>query len=140
MVVQRTFVMIKPDGVKRGLVGEIIRRFESKGLKIVALKMIKLSREKAEELYAVHKGKHFFKDLIEFVTSGPVVAMVLEGDEAVSVVRTMIGPTDGRKAPPGTIRGDFALSVQENIIHAADSVETAIREMKIIFKDEDFVC
>jgi len=140
MVVQRTFVMIKPDGVRRGLVGEIIRRFESKGLKIVALKMIKLSREKAEELYAVHKGKHFFKDLIEFVTSGPVVAMVLEGDEAVSVVRTMIGPTDGRKAPPGTIRGDFALSVQENIIHAADSVETAIREMKIIFKDEDFVC
>ena len=140
MVVQRTFVMIKPDGVKRGLVGEIIRRFESKGLKIVALKMVKLSREKAEELYAVHKGKHFFKDLIEFVTSGPVVAMVLEGDEAVSVVRTMIGPTDGRKAPPGTIRGDFALSVQENIIHAADSVETAIREMKIIFKDEDFVC
>ena len=139
MVVQRTFVMIKPDGVKRGLVGEIIRRFESKGLKIVALKMIKLSREKAEELYAVHKGKHFFKDLIEFVTSGPVVAMVLEGDEAVSVVRTMIGPTDGRKAPPGTIRGDFALSVQENIIHAADSIETAIREMKIIFKDEDFV-
>jgi len=140
MVVQRTFVMIKPDGVRRGLVGEIIRRFESKGLKIVALKMIKLSKEKAEELYAVHKGKHFFKDLIEFVTSGPVVAMVLEGDEAVSVVRTMIGPTDGRKAPPGTIRGDFALSVQENIIHAADSVETAIREMKIIFKDEDFVC
>ncbi len=140
MVVQRTFVMIKPDGVRRRLVGEIIRRFESKGLKIVALKMIKLSREKAEELYAVHKGKHFFKDLIEFVTSGPVVAMVLEGDEAVSVVRTMIGPTDGRKAPPGTIRGDFALSVQENIIHAADSVETAIREMKIIFKDEDFVC
>jgi len=140
MVVQRTFVMIKPDGVRRKLVGEIIRRFESKGLKIVALKMIKLSREKAEELYVVHKGKHFFKDLIEFVTSGPVVAMVLEGDEAVSVVRTMIGPTDGRKAPPGTIRGDFALSVQENIIHAADSVETAIREMKIIFKDEDFVC
>ena len=139
MVVQRTFVMIKPDGVRRRLVGEIIRRFESKGLKIVALKMIKLSREKAEKLYAVHKGKHFFKDLIEFVTSGPVVAMVLEGDEAVSVVRTMIGPTDGRKAPPGTIRGDFALSVQENIIHAADSVETAIREMKIIFKDEDFV-
>jgi len=139
MVVQRTFVMIKPDGVRRGLIGEIIRRFESKGLKIVALKMIKLSREKAEELYAVHKGKHFFKDLIEFVTSGPVVAMVLEGDEAVSVVRTMIGPTDGRKAPPGTIRGDFALSVQENIIHAADSIETAIREMKIIFKDEDFV-
>ncbi|OYT59540.1 MAG: nucleoside-diphosphate kinase [Desulfurococcales archaeon ex4484_217_1] len=101
MVVQRTFVMIKPDGVRRKLVGEIIRRFESKGLKIVALKMIKLSREKAEELYVVHKGKHFFKDLIEFVTSGPVVAMVLEGDEAVSVVRTMIGPTDGRKAPPG---------------------------------------
>ncbi|RLG74325.1 MAG: nucleoside-diphosphate kinase [Thermoprotei archaeon] len=140
MVVQRTFVMIKPDGVKKGLVGEIIKRFENKGLAIVALKMLKLSREKAEELYAIHKGKHFFEDLINFVTSGPIVAMVLEGDEAVNVVRTMIGPTDGRKAPPGTIRGDFALSVQENIIHAADSIEAAIREMKVIFKDEDFIC
>lgn len=140
MVVQRTFVMIKPDGVKKRLIGEIIRRFENKGLAIVALKMLKLSREKAEELYAVHKGKHFFEDLINFVTSGPVVAIVLEGDEAVNVVRTMIGPTDGRKAPPGTIRGDFALSVQENIIHAADSIEAATREMKVIFKDEDFVC
>ncbi len=139
MVLQRTYVMIKPDGVKRGLIGEIIRRIENKGLKIVALKMLKLSKEKAEELYSVHKGKPFFNSLVEFVTSGPVVAMIVEGDEAVSVMRTLIGPTDGRKAPPGTIRGDFALSIQENIIHAADSVETAEREMWIVFDKSEVV-
>lgn len=139
MVVQRTFVMIKPDGVKKGLIGEIIRRFENKGLRIIALKLMRLTREKAEELYAVHKGKPFYESLVEFVTSGPVVVMVVEGDEAVSVVRTMIGPTDGRKAPPGTIRGDFALSIQENIIHASDSIKTANREISIVFTDKEFV-
>ena len=139
MVKQRTYVMIKPDGVKRGLIGEIIRRIENKGLRIVALKMLRLSREKAEELYSVHRGKPFFESLIEFVTSGPVVAMIVEGEEAVSVMRTLIGPTDGREAPPGTIRGDFALSVQENIIHAADSVESAEREMWIVFSKDEVV-
>ena len=139
MVVQRTYVMIKPDGVKRGLIGEIIRRIENKGLRIIALKMLRLSREKAEELYSVHRGKPFFESLIEFVTSGPVVAMIVEGEEAVNVMRTLIGPTDGRKAPPGTIRGDFALSVQENIIHAADSVESAEREMWIVFSKDEVV-
>jgi len=139
MVKQRTYVMIKPDGVKRGLIGEIIRRIENKGLRIVALKMLRLSREKAEELYSVHRGKPFFESLIEFVTSGPVVAMIVEGEEAVSVMRTLIGPTDGRKAPPGTIRGDFALSVQENIIHAADSIESAEREMWIVFSKDEVV-
>jgi len=139
MVIQRTYVMIKPDGVKRGLIGEIIRRIENKGLRIVALKMLRLSREKAEELYSVHRGKPFFESLIEFVTSGPVVAMIVEGEEAVNVMRTLIGPTDGRKAPPGTIRGDFALSVQENIIHAADSVESAEREMWIVFSKDEVV-
>jgi len=139
MAVQRTYVMIKPDGVKRGLIGEIIRRIENKGLRIVALKMLRLSREKAEELYSVHRGKPFFESLIEFVTSGPVVAMIVEGEEAVNVMRTLIGPTDGRKAPPGTIRGDFALSVQENIIHAADSVESAEREMWIVFSKDEVV-
>ncbi|MCD6114421.1 MAG: nucleoside-diphosphate kinase [Thermoprotei archaeon] len=139
MAIQRTYVMIKPDGVKRGLIGEIIRRIENKGLRIVALKMLRLSREKAEELYSVHRGKPFFESLIEFVTSGPVVAMIVEGEEAVNVMRTLIGPTDGRKAPPGTIRGDFALSVQENIIHAADSVKSAEREMWIVFSKEEVV-
>ena len=139
MAVQRTYVMIKPDGVKRGLIGEIIRRIENKGFRIVALKMLKLSREKAEELYSVHRDKPFFESLIEFITSGPVVAMIVEGEEAVSVMRTLIGPTDGRKAPPGTIRGDFALSVQENIIHAADSVESAEREMWIVFSKDEVV-
>jgi len=139
MAVQRTYVMIKPDGVKRGLIGEIIRRIENKGLRIIALKMLRLSREKAEELYSVHRGKPFFESLIEFVTSGPVVAMIVEGEEAVNVMRTLIGPTDGRKAPPGTIRGDFALSVQENIIHAADSVESAEREMWIVFSKDEVV-
>ncbi len=137
MAKERTFVMIKPDGVRRGLIGEIISRIERKGLKIVAMKMVKMSREKAEELYAEHKGKHFFEELISYVTSGPVVAMVVEGESAVSVMRKLIGPTDGREAPPGTIRGDFALSKSENVIHASDSVEKAEREIKVLFSDEE---
>ena len=110
MGIERTLVVIKPDGVEKGLIGEIISRFERKGFEIKALKMFKFTREQAEEFYKVHKGKNFFNDLIEFITSGPVVAMILEGDSAVKVVRLMIGPTDGREAPPGTIRGDYALS------------------------------
>ncbi len=133
VAVERTFVMIKPDGVRRGLIGEVISRFERKGLKIVALKMLHMSREQAEELYSVHRDKPFFNDLVEFVTSGPVVVMIVEGESAISVVRTLIGPTDGRKAPPGTIRGDFALSIQENIVHASDSPESFEREHKIFF-------
>ncbi len=133
VAVERTFVMIKPDGVRRGLIGEVISRFERKGLKIVALKMLHMTREQAEELYSVHRDKPFFNDLVEFVTSGPVVVMIVEGESAISVVRTLIGPTDGRKAPPGTIRGDFALSIQENIVHASDSPESFEREHKIFF-------
>jgi len=136
---ERTFVMIKPDGVSRGLVGEIISRFEHKGFKIKALKMFKFTREKAEEFYAEHKGKHFFDKLIEFITSGPVVAMILEGDNAVETVRIMIGPTDGRRAPPGTIRGDYALDVTANVIHAADSKEKAEREIKIVFDKSEIL-
>lgn len=140
MAVERTFVMIKPDGVRRGLIGEIISRFERKGLKIVALKMLHMAREQAEELYSVHRDKPFFNDLVEFVTSGPVVVMILEGEGAISVVRTLIGPTDGRKAPPGTIRGDFALSIQENIVHASDSPESFEREHKIFFNQPSSAC
>ncbi len=139
MAVQRTFVMIKPDGVRRGLIGEIIARFERKGLKIKALKMKRLTREEAERLYDIHKGKPFFEELIQFVTSAPVVGMVLEGDEAVSVVRLMIGPTDGRKAPPGTIRGDYALSIGENVIHASDSPERAEYEIRVFFREDEII-
>lgn len=136
---ERTLIIIKPDAVARGLVGEILSRFERKGLKIRALKMLKLSRQKAEKLYDVHKGKHFFENLIRFITSGPVVAAVLEGPSAVDVVRLMIGSTDGKKALPGTIRGDFSLSVTENIIHAADSGERAKYEISIIFEPHELL-
>lgn len=139
MAVERTLVLVKPDGVRRGLVGEIISRFERKGFKIKALKMLWMTREQAEEFYSVHRGKHFFNDLIEFITSGPIVAMVLEGDSAIDVVRLMIGATDGRKAQPGTIRGDYALSIQENIVHASDSPESFEREFRVIFREEEVV-
>ena len=138
-MIERTLVLVKPDGVRRGLVGEIISRFERKGFRIVALKMIRMTKDQAMNFYSVHADKPFFKDLVEFITSGPIVAMILEGDSAISVVRQMIGPTDGRKAPPGTIRGDFALSIQENVVHASDSPESFERESKIIFSQEDYV-
>jgi len=139
MAVQRTFVMIKPDGVRRGLIGEIISRFERRGMKIVAMKMVKMDRALAERLYEEHKGKSFFEELISYVTSGPVVAMVIEADEAVSVVRKMIGATDPKEALPGTIRGDYALSKAENIIHASDSPEKAGREISIFFKENEII-
>ncbi len=139
MAKQRTLVLVKPDGVRRGLIGEVISRFERKGLKLRALKMLWLSEEKAREFYSVHRDKPFYKDLVSFITSGPIVAMVLEGDEAISVVRLMIGSTDGRKAQPGTIRGDFALSIQDNVVHASDSVESFEREFKVVFSEDDIV-
>lgn len=139
MAVQRTFVMIKPDGVRRNLVGEIISRFEKRGLKIVGLKMVQMDRATAERLYEEHKGKSFFEELVNYVTSGPVVCMVIEGDEAVSVVRKMIGNTDPKEAPPGTIRGDYALSKAENVIHASDSEEKAKREMSIFFREDEII-
>jgi nucleoside-diphosphate kinase len=132
-------VLVKPDRVRRGLIGEVISRFERKGLKIKALKMIWLSSEKAEEFYSVHRDKPFFNSLVEFITSGPIVAMVLEGDSAISVVRLMIGATDGRKAAPGTIRGDFALDIQDNVVHASDSPESFEREFKVLFKEDEVV-
>ena len=137
MASQLEFVMIKPDGVKRRLVGEIISRFEKRGLNIVAMKMVRITRETAEKLYEEHKGKSFFEDLISYITSGPVVCMVIEGDEAVSVIRKMIGATDPKEALPGTIRGDYALSKGENVIHASDSPEKAKREMSLFFEDTE---
>ncbi|MCS7099803.1 MAG: nucleoside-diphosphate kinase [Sulfolobales archaeon] len=136
MTSKKELVLIKPDGVRRGLVGEVIRRLEIKGLKILKLKMLQLTRECAEKLYDVHRGRSFYEDLVKFMSSGPVVAILIEGDESVEVVRVMIGPTDGRKAPPGTIRGDYSTSVLENVVHAADSEERAIYEAKIVFDPE----
>jgi len=133
MLDELEFLLIKPDGVRRGLVGEVIKRVEMKGLRIVALKMLKLRRDCAEALYDVHRGKSFYQNLINFMTSGPVVAVLVEGSEAIEVVRNLVGPTDGRKAPPGTIRGDFSTSVLENIVHAADSQERAIYEARVVF-------
>ncbi len=139
MAVERTLVLVKPDGVERGLVGEVISRFERKGFKIKALKMLKMTREMAEDFYSVHREKPFFQDLVEFITSGPIVAMILEGDSAIDVVRLMIGATDGRKAQPGTIRGDYALSIQNNIVHASDSQESFQREYKIVFSEDEII-
>jgi len=135
--VERTLVMIKPDGVVRGLVGEVIRRLEHKGLKIVGLKMKWLSRSEAERLYAVHKGKHFFEDLVNYVTSSPIVAIAVEGKSAISVVRRLVGATNAAEADPGTIRGDFALDISRNVVHAADSPENAARELSILFDSSE---
>ncbi len=136
---QLEFIMIKPDGVKRGLVGEIIKRIEQKGLRIRALKMIRMSKEQAVELYKEHEGKSFFEDLVNYVTSGPVVVMVVDGPRAVEVVRRMVGATDGAEAEPGSIRGDFALSKARNIVHATDSPEKVKREMSIFFSENEIV-
>jgi nucleoside-diphosphate kinase len=129
----RTLILIKPDAVKRGIIGTILSRFEDKGFKIVKLKMIKLSEEDAKRFYDVHAGKPFFNDLISFITSGPIVAALIEGESAVETVRKMIGPTNPKEAPKGTIRGDFAKSITENVIHASDSPESFLREYKVIF-------
>lgn len=136
---QRTLVLLKPDCLHRRLVGDILGRFESKGLRIVALKLVQTSRATAEAHYAVHKGKPFYESLLKFITAGPTVAVVLEGREAVAVVRQLMGPTDGTKAPPGTIRGDYALSIQNNLIHGSDSPENAATEIGIWFRPEELV-
>ena len=138
-MIQRTFVMIKPDGVMRGLVGEVIQRIERKGLKVVAMKMMNVSREMAEEHYKEHVGKSFYEKLINYITSGPVVAMVVEGDEAVDVVRRIIGKTDPKEALPGTIRGDLAMDIGRNVVHGSDSEESAYREISLFFSDDEIL-
>ena len=132
---QRCFVLLKPDVVRRGLAGAIISRFESKGLTIVAMELRQMTGELADQLYAEHVERPFYPPLRLFVTSGPCVAMIVEGDEAIDVVRTINGATDGRKAAPGTIRGDFALSNRENLVHGSDSLESAKREIALWFPD-----
>ncbi len=134
---ERTFVMLKPSCVRRGFIGEVISRFERKGLRILQLKVEKLSREKAAELYKVHEGKPFYPSLIETVAGKTVVLMILEGREAISVVRRLIGATDPVKAEAGTIRGDLALELTDNLIHASDSPESYEREHRIFFSEEE---
>ncbi|MEM0214583.1 MAG: nucleoside-diphosphate kinase [Archaeoglobaceae archaeon] len=136
---ERTFVMVKPDGVQRGFIGEIISRLEKKGLKIVAMKMLKIPKELAEEHYAEHKAKPFFSSLVSYITSGPVVAMVVEGNNAVKVVRKLVGATNPAEAEPGTIRGDLAMDLGRNVIHASDSLASAEREIKLFFKEEEIL-
>ncbi|HEU4568022.1 MAG TPA: nucleoside-diphosphate kinase [Marmoricola sp.] len=135
---QRTLVLLKPDAVRRGLVGEIIGRFEAKGLHIVAMDQRRIDTQMADRHYAEHVEKDFYPPLRDFVTSGPLVALVLEGDEAVEVVRAINGATDGRKAAPGTIRGDLSLSNRENLVHGSDSAESAAREIALWFPDLGF--
>lgn len=134
---ERTFAMVKPDGVQRGLIGEIIGRLEKKDIRIVALKAMTISRELAQNHYAEHQGKPFFADLVEFITSGPVVAMVLEGEGVIGVVRTMMGVTDPQQAAPGTVRGDLAMSMEHNVMHGSDSPASAAREIALFFPELD---
>ena len=136
---ERTFTMVKPDGVRKKVVGEVVKRYEQAGLTVVALRMMRLPREKAEELYSIHKGKPFYDELVDFIMSGPVVPMVIEGDSAVNRVREIMGATNPKEAAPGTIRADFAEEISENIVHGADSVDSANREIPIFFAKEDLV-
>ena len=136
---QQTLILLKPDAVHRRLIATLTERFERKGLRLVGLKLLKTDRGLAEQHYAVHKGKPFYESLLGFLTSGPTVALVWEGREAVAVCRTMIGATDGSKAAPGTIRGDFALSVQNNLVHGSDSPENAAAEIALWFKAGELV-
>lgn len=136
---ERTFVMLKPGSVQRGLAGNIISRFEKRGLKIVAMKMMHIKTELAERHYGEHKEKPFYDELVNYITSGPVVAMVLEGEKAISVVRGMMGKTDPLESAPGTIRGDFGLFTGKNIVHGSDSEKSAKRETDLFFKPDEFV-
>jgi len=134
---QQTLLLLKPDAVQRRLIGTIIERFERKGLRLAGMKFLQADRALAEKHYAVHKGKPFYESLLGFLTSGPTVAMVWEGREAVAVCRNLIGATDGVKAAPGTIRGDFALTVQNNLIHGSDSTENAAAEVTLWFEPKE---
>jgi len=136
---ERTLVLVKPDGVHRGLVGQVITRLERKGLKLVAAKMVLPKEDLVQTHYAEHEGKPFYRPLVDFLTSGPVMAMVVEGEGAIAVVRNVVGSTNPATAPPGTIRGDLALTVARNVVHASDSAVSAEREIDLWFPDGDLV-
>ncbi|WP_077616584.1 nucleoside-diphosphate kinase [Caenibacillus caldisaponilyticus] len=136
---ERTFLMVKPDGVQRNLIGEIVGRFEKKGFKLVGAKLMQISRELAEKHYAEHKERPFFGELVNFITSGPVFAMVWEGEGVIATARAMMGKTNPAEAAPGTIRGDFAVKVSQNVIHGSDSPESAAREIGLFFDESELV-
>jgi nucleoside-diphosphate kinase len=134
---ERTLLIVKPDGVARGLVGEILSRLERKGIFIVGLKMLQLDEAAAREMYSIHEGKHFYEPLISYITGGPIVAVIAEGKGVIEMVRSLAGPTFGSAAPPGTIRGDLAVSNRFNIVHASDSPESFERERPVFFRDDE---
>ena len=134
---EQTLVLIKPDGVRRNLSGEILARFEKRGLRIVALKLCRMSSDMAEKHYAEHVGKPFFSGLVDFITSGPIIAAILEGENAIRAVRTMMGTTNPLEAAPGTIRGDFALVMSQNVIHGSDGTASAAREIGVFFSNTE---
>lgn len=136
---ERTFIALKPDAVQRGLIGEIITRFEKKGFKLVGLKLAQITRATAEEHYGEHKERPFFKGLVDFITSGPIVAMAWEGDNVVETARKMMGATNPKESAPGTIRGDFSIDLGRNVIHGSDSVTSAERELKIFFSNDELL-
>ncbi|WP_026676952.1 nucleoside-diphosphate kinase [Fictibacillus gelatini] len=136
---EKTFLMVKPDGVQRNLIGEIVSRFEKKGFQLVGAKLMSISRELAEQHYGEHKERPFFGELVDFITSGPVFAMVWQGEGVIATARNMMGKTNPAEAAPGTIRGDFAVRVSNNVIHGSDSPESAKREIALFFKEEELV-
>jgi len=139
MGTERTLSIVKPDGVRKGVVGEVVRRFEAAGIRIVAMRMLRLAKKEAEGFYAVHRGRPFFASLTDFMSSGPVVAMVLEGDDVIARNRKIMGATDPAKADKGTLRADFAGSIEQNIVHGSDAPETAATEIRYFFSDLDIV-
>lgn len=136
---EKTFLMVKPDGVQRNLIGDIVSRFEQKGFKLAGAKLMQVSEALAEEHYGEHKERPFFGELVEFITSGPVFAMVWEGENVISTARLLVGATNPAESAPGTIRGDYAMTVGKNIIHGSDSPESAVREIGLFFKEEELV-
>lgn len=136
---EKTFLMVKPDGVQRNLIGEIVSRFEQKGFQLAGAKLMQIPQELAEQHYGEHKERPFFGELVEFITSGPVFAMVWEGENVISTARLMMGATNPKESAPGTVRGDFAVTVGKNIIHGSDSPESAEREINLFFKEEELV-
>jgi nucleoside-diphosphate kinase len=139
VALERTLVLVKPDAVQRSLTGEIIGRLERRGLVLRAARLVRVDRDLAERHYAEHRDKHFFGDLVEFITSAPTLALVVEGESAISIVRTTIGATDPAQAAPGTIRGDLALAMPDNLVHGSDSAESAAREIDLWFAPGDLV-
>jgi len=137
MAVERTFTIVKPDGVAKNLIGEVYRRFEKAGLKIIGSKMLQLRKDQAEGFYAVHKQRPFYNDLVKYMSSGPVVVQVLEGENAIKVNRDLMGATNPKQAAPGTIRADFASSIEENVVHGSDAPETAAVEIAFFFSEAE---